>query len=272
MATSDRHSNGCSHDTIRGGDISSSQHPSWPLGHPEAHTSTPPGFGSISEIPPKFSQCTIPARDSTLSASSTTGVSGCTVWGHHTSIVGSDADTRTHLTPATPTTAIPTAIKTSNRWATIRSGRIPRTTPPPLIIGSTPSPSTGGSTGLTSASRATDTPPHDSHPAVGHPHHASSSGASHPPLVAPINHRGSTGQSIHNNIIGRIPYNLPPRPPNITPSPQHHPGMPNSPRRTPDHRLLHMRPHRPASIGIFTPPLSPSPLLFSLCAASSSFY
>ncbi len=47
------------------------------------------------------------------------------------------------------------------------------------------------STGLTSASRATDTPPHDSHPAVGHPHHASSSGASHPPLVAPINHRGS---------------------------------------------------------------------------------
>ena len=28
MATSDRHSNGCSHDTIRGGDISSSQHPS----------------------------------------------------------------------------------------------------------------------------------------------------------------------------------------------------------------------------------------------------
>ncbi len=141
--------------------------------------------------------------------------------------------------------------------------RIPRTTPPPLIIGSTPSPSTGGSTGLTSASRATDTPPHDSHPAVGHPHHASSSGASHPPLVAPINHRGSTGQSIHNNIIGRIPYNLPPRPPNITPSPQHHPGMPNSPRRTPDHRLLHMRPHRPASIGIFTPPLSPSPLRFS---------
>lgn len=79
MATSDRHSNGCSHDTIRGGDISSSQHPSWPLGHPEAHTSTPPGFGLISEIPPKFSQSIIPARDSTLSASSTTGVSGCTV-------------------------------------------------------------------------------------------------------------------------------------------------------------------------------------------------
>ncbi len=96
---------------------------------------------------------------------------------------------------------------------------------------------------MTSASRATDTPPHDSHPAVGHPHHASSSGASHPPLVAPINHRGSTGQSIHNNIIGRIPYNLPPRPPNITPSPQHYPGMPNSPRRTPDHRLHYMRPH-----------------------------
>ncbi len=37
-----------------------------PYPHPEAHTSTPPGFGLISEIPPKFSQSIIPARDSTL--------------------------------------------------------------------------------------------------------------------------------------------------------------------------------------------------------------
>jgi cytochrome c oxidase subunit 1 len=79
MAISDRHSNGCSHDIIRGGDISLSQHLFWLLGHPEAYTLTLPGFGSISEIPPKFSQCTIPARDSTLLALFITGVSGCTV-------------------------------------------------------------------------------------------------------------------------------------------------------------------------------------------------
>jgi len=52
MVTPDRHPNGCSPDTIRGGDVLSSQHLPRPPRHPEVHTLTLPGSGSTSEIPP----------------------------------------------------------------------------------------------------------------------------------------------------------------------------------------------------------------------------
>ena len=52
-----------------------------------------------------------------------TAVSGRIVRGHHTSMVGSDLDTRPYLTFPTPIIAIPTGIKILNRLATIRSSR-----------------------------------------------------------------------------------------------------------------------------------------------------
>jgi cytochrome c oxidase subunit 1 len=79
MVIFDRHFNGCFFDIIRGGDCLLFQHLFWFFGHPEVYILILPGFGLISEILSKFSQCIIFARDSMLLALFIIGILGCIV-------------------------------------------------------------------------------------------------------------------------------------------------------------------------------------------------
>ena len=125
---SDRHSNTSLPDPVRGGSLLLPQHLFRLFSHPEAYIPILPAFGLISDILSKFSQCIILGRDSMLIALLIIGPLGCIVRGHHTFMVGFDIDTRAYHTSVTTITAIPTAIKTMNRLAPIRSGRSSSTT------------------------------------------------------------------------------------------------------------------------------------------------
>ena len=79
MSISDRHFNTGFFDPLRGGDLLLLQHLFWFLGHPEAYILILPGFGLISEIISKYSQCIIYGRDSMLIASLIIAFIGCIV-------------------------------------------------------------------------------------------------------------------------------------------------------------------------------------------------
>jgi len=106
MIISDRHFNTSFSDPVRGGSLISPQHSFRFPRHPEAYIPVLPAFGLISDILSKFSQCIIFGRDSMLIALLVTGFSGRIVWGHHTSMVGFDIDTRAYYTSVTSITAI----------------------------------------------------------------------------------------------------------------------------------------------------------------------
>ena len=184
----DRHSNPSPSDPLRGGDVLLSQHPFRSPGHPEAHIPILPASGLTSEIPTKYVQCSISGRDPTLIALFVTGILGRIARGHHTSIVGFDIDTKSHYTPATTITAIPTGIKILNRFRSIRPPRIYSITPIYPIAGSPFSSSFGGVTGIIRANSTIDTLLHDTHSVVGHFHHASPPGAVYTFFAAFHNH------------------------------------------------------------------------------------
>lgn len=173
----DRHFNSSPFDPLRGGDLLSFQHLFRFFGHPEVYIPILPPFGSISEILSKYVQCFIFGRDSMVIALFVIGLPGCIVWGHHTSIVGFDLDTRSYFTTVTPIIAVPTGIKILNRFATIGSGCLFSTTPLFPILGFLFSSTSGGFTGPIPANSMIDTPLHDSYSVVGHFHYVLPLGA-----------------------------------------------------------------------------------------------
>lgn len=122
MIIFDRHFNGCFFDIIRGGNLLFYQHLFWFLGHPEVYILIIPAFGLVSEIISKKTNKIIFARDSMILSVLVIGLLGLVVWGHHMFIVGFSLNTKAYFTSATVITAIPTAIKLLNWWATVWAG------------------------------------------------------------------------------------------------------------------------------------------------------
>ena len=225
----DRHSNPSPSDPLRGGDVLLSQHPFRSPGHPEAHIPILPASGLTSEIPTKYVQCSISGRDPTLIALFVTGILGRIARGHHTSIVGFDIDTKSHYTPATTITAIPTGIKILNRFRSIRPPRIYSITPIYPIAGSPFSSSFGGVTGIIRANSTIDTLLHDTHSVVGHFHHASPPGAVYTFFAAFHNHIPYF-TSGYNEFYGRLHSRTFPISPNPIFLPMHQSGANGFPR------------------------------------------
>ena len=171
MIIFDRYINGCFFDILRGGDVLLFQHLFWFFGHPEAYILILVGFGIISEIISKFSQCIIFGYDSMLLSLFIIGILGCIVWGHHMYIVGFDVDTRTYFTSSTSIIAIPTAIKIINWLCTIWSSSIIIVNVVFIIYGFIGFFSFGGITGLILASSIIDCILHDGYFVVGHFHY-----------------------------------------------------------------------------------------------------
>jgi heme/copper-type cytochrome/quinol oxidase subunit 1 len=171
MIIFDRYINGCFFDILRGGDVLLFQHLFWFFGHPEVYILILIGFGIISEIISKFSQCIIFGYDSMLLSLFIIGILGCIVWGHHMYIVGFDVDTRTYFTSSTSIIAIPTAIKIINWLCTIWSSSIILVNVVFIIYGFIGFFSFGGITGLILASSIIDCILHDGYFVVGHFHY-----------------------------------------------------------------------------------------------------
>ena len=177
MVIFDRYFNCCFFDVLRGGDVLLFQHLFWFFGHPEVYILILPGFGLISEIIAKFSQCIVFSSDSMLLSLWIIGILGCVVWGHHMYIVGFDIDTRTYFTSSTSIIAIPTSIKILNWLSTWWSGGMYCNVSILAIIGFLVCFSFGGLTGLILSSAIIDSIIHDGYFIVAHFHYVLSLGA-----------------------------------------------------------------------------------------------
>jgi len=275
MIIFDRHFNTSFFDPVRGGSLPPPQHLFRLFSHPEVYILILPAFGLISDILSKFSQCIIFGRDSMLIALLIIGLLGCIVWGHHMFMVGFDIDTRAYYTSVTTIIAIPTAIKTMNRLAPIRSGRSYSTTTPSWIIGFPHSSSLGGFSGLVLANAAPDAVPHDPYSVVGHLHHVPSLGAVYTIYAAMYSYSVLILNRSAIDLSGRIHlmgFSISPNPIFF---PMHSIGIFGFPRRIPDHPVLFPRSHRlnaSGLVGVALPTLPlppPSPVINSVVLHSS---
>jgi cytochrome c oxidase subunit 1 len=187
----------------------------------------------------KYSQCSISGRDSMIIALFQIGFPGCIAWGHHTSIVGFDIDTKSHYTPSTTITAIPTGIKILNWFSSIWSSCIHWITPIYFIVGFPFSSSFGGVTGIICANRMIDTPPHDTYFVVGHSHYASSPGAVHTFFAAFYNY--TPYFTSYNEFYGRLHFISSFISSSVLSPPMHQLGVNGFPRRTFDYPVTYLR-------------------------------
>jgi len=167
------------------------------------------------------------------------GFPGCIAWGHHTSIVGFDIDTKSHYTPSTTITAIPTGIKILNWFSSIWSSCIHWITPIYFIVGFPFSSSFGGVTGIICANRMIDTPPHDTYFVVGHSHYASPPGAVHTFFAAFYNY--TPYFTSYNEFYGRLHFISSFISSSVLSPPLHQLGVNGFPRRTFDYPVTYLR-------------------------------
>lgn len=251
MIIFDRHFNTNFFDPIRGGNLLLFQHLFWFFRHPEVYILILPGFGLISDILSKFSQCIIFGRDSMLIALLIIGFLGCIVWGHHMFMVGFDIDTRAYYTSVTSIIAIPTGIKIMNWLASIWSGCSFLITIIFWIIGFLYSFSFGGFSGLILANVILDIILHDSYFVVSHFHYVLSLGAVYTIYAAFYNYWIIFASYFYfNDFLGRIHFMAFFISSNLIFFSMHSLGIFGFPRRIFDYPVLFFRFHWLNSFGL----------------------
>ncbi len=218
-------------DPTRGGDPLLWQHLFWLFGHPEVYIVFLPSIALVAMIVPTFARTPLVGYAWVVLAAVGTGFLSFGLWVHHMYTTGLPGVSLGLFSAASMAVAIPTAVQFACFVATLRAGRVARSTAMLWVVGSIAIFVLGGLTGVMVALAPFDFQAHDTFFVVGHLHYVLIGGAIFPIVAAVYYYFPIVRGKLLSERTGRIAFWLAFVGFNLAFLPMHFTGLRGMPRR-----------------------------------------